>query len=530
MLGLSSSRRPSVMNHQFSLVPRADIQRSTFNRSHGVKTAFNSGYLVPILVDEVLPGDTFRLRSTLFCRMTTPLKPVLDNLYLDTFYFYVPNRLIWANFKKFMGEQANPGDSISYLAPTMQSPASGDTVGSLSDYFGIPTVGQVAATKKLTYCSLWHRAYNLIWNEWFRDENLQNSVTVDTGDGPDAHGSYVLLRRGKRKDYFTSCLPWTQKNAAGAVTIPLGTSARVNVDIATGSGVDVYTTNSGGSYRHLDASGTNLVLSGTTGSAANAMYADLSTATAATINSLRQAFQLQRMYERDARGGTRYTEIVRSHFGVVSPDARLQRPEYLGGSSVPIAVTPIPQTSVAGATPQANLAGVAVGTSHNGGFFKSFTEHGVIVGLVNVRADLNYQQGLFKMFSRSTRADFYWPALSHLGEQAVLNREIYATDDTAAQDTQVFGYQEKDAEYRYKPSLITGILRSTAASTLDIWHLAQKFTSLPALNSTFIQETPPISRIAAVPSEPEFYLDVFHDYKCARPMPTYSVPGMIDHF
>ena len=530
--GLGSGHRPSVMGggHQFSMVPRAEIQRSSFDRSHGVKTAFDSGYLVPFYVDEVLPGGTFNLRATLFARLTTPLKPIMDNLFLETFFFYVPCRLVWSNFKKFMGEQANPADSISYLLPHMQSPASGDAVGSLMDYMGIPTVGQVASTKKLTYTALPARCYALIWNEWFRDENIDNSVTVDLGDGPDTTTNTSLLRRRKRHDYFTSCLPWTQKNAAGAVTIPLGTSARVNVDIATGSGIDVRTTNSGGSYRHMDASGTNVVLSGTTGSAGNALYADLSNATAATINSLRQAFQLQRMYERDARGGTRYTEIVRSHFGVTSPDARLQRPEYLGGGSTQIAVTPIPQTSVTGSTPQANLAGVGLGVAHGHGFVKSFTEHGYILGLVNVRADLTYQQGLNKMWSRSTRADFYWPALSHLGEQAVLNREIYATDDTASQDTNVFGYQERYAEYRYKPSLITGKLRSTASGTLDIWHLSQKFTALPTLNSTFLQDQPPIDRVQAVAGEPQFYLDAFIKLKCARPMPVYSIPGLIDHF
>lgn len=539
--GLGPSRRPSVMQHSFSAVPSAEIQRSVFNRSHGVKTAFDSGYLIPMYVDEVLPGDTFNLHSTLFCRLSTPLKPVLDNLWLDTFYFYVPLRLIWSNFKKFMGEQANPADSISYLCPTIQSPASGSAVGSLSDYLGIPTVGQVTATKKLTTVSFFHRGYNLIWNEWFRDSNLQNSVTVDLGDGPDTDANYVLLKRGKRHDYFTSALPWTQKNASGAVTIPLGSLAPV---IREDADTEVWMHNSIDDRQLRTGTGSSPVWSSSFGTdgpvrfgkiadgSKTGLTTDLSSATAATINSLRQAFQLQRLYERFARGGSRYTEIVRSHFGVVSPDARLQRPEYLGGGSSPITVTPIPQTSATGATgtAQANLAAIGVGVNSGNGFVKSFTEHGIVIGLVNVRADLNYQQGIHKMFSRSTRVDFYWPALAHLGEQSILNKEIYATDDTAAQDTNVFGYQERYSEYRYKPSLITGKLRSTASGTLDIWHLAQKFTSLPTLNSTFIQESPPVDRIQAVNTEPQFYLDCYHDLKCARPMPTYSVPGLIDHF
>ena len=543
-LGRGGSRRGSGVPNHFSMVPVADIERSSFNRSHGIKTAFDSGYLVPIFADEVLPGDTFNMRHTLFARLSTPVKPILDNLYLETFYFYVPLRLLWTNFKKFMGEQANPADSISYLCPTIQSPASGSAVGSLSDYLGMPTVGQVTAGKKLTCVSFWHRAYNLIWNEWFRDENLQNSVTVDTGDGPDTDANYVLLRRGKRHDYFTSALPWTQKNAAGAVTIPLGTTAPVqgtagmklyDWTVGAGASVDTLKYNTGPSRLNISTgtswADTNDAGLPPVGTASN-VYADLSTASAATINSLRQAFQLQRMYERDARGGSRYTEIVRSHFRVVSPDARLQRPEYLGGGSSPISVTPIPQTAATGVTgtAQGNLAAVGVGVQSGVGFNKSFTEHGVLIGLANVRADLNYQQGINRMFSRSTRADFFWPALAHLGEQSILNKEIYAVDDSAAQDSNVFGYQERYAEYRYKPSLITGKLRSTASGTLDIWHLAQKFTSLPTLGSTFIVDTPPIDRIQAVNTEPQIYLDGAFKLICARPMPVYSVPGLIDHF
>jgi len=513
------------------MIPKADIPRSKFDCQSTHKTTFDAGYLVPVYVDEVLPGDTFNLNMTAFARLATPLFPIMDNMHLESFFFFVPNRLIWDNWQKFMGQQTNPGDSISYVIPQQVSPANGYAIGSLQDYMGLPTVGQVTATKTVSHCAFWPRAYNLIYNEWFRDENLQNSVVVDKGDGPDSVADYTLLRRGKRKDYFTSSLPWPQKGAS--VTLPLGSTAPIKTNAIAGNDLGIL--NSSGTLVDMGSAAATLRLGTGALPAAQAMYADLSAATAATINQLRQSFQIQKLLERDARGGTRYTEIIRSHFGVVSPDARLQRPEYLGGGSTSINISPIAQTSGTNAsgttTPLGTLASMGTGLAHNHGFTQSFVEHGVILGIVAVRADLTYQQGLQKMWSRSTRYDFYFPAFATLGEQAVLNQEIYVTGDTT--DTGVFGYQERWAEYRYYPSRISSLFRSTAAGTIDGWHLAQKFTSVPTLNTTFIQDSPPVARtlaVGAAANGQQFIFDSFFDVKKARPMPMYSVPGLIDHF
>ena len=542
----------SVMQHDFSLVPSAEIRRSSFDRSHGYKTTFDSGRLVPFFLDEALPGDTFNLSCSLFARLATPIAPFMDNLFLETFFFFVPARLVWDHWQAFNGEQAKPGASTDYLVPL--SKVTNLQNGTIGDYFGLPT----NVNKPLSVSALPGRSLALIWNEWFRDENLQDPldfVTDDTGKVLAEGDFYAMppLPRGKRHDYFTSALPWPQKG--DSVDLPLGgrlniVGPRVKERPAVGnlvkfSGSDGHFASDEGFFNnnrddirfYAPVSDEPNWFSLTTlssikyvdGSNLGSWYGDLTTSTAISINSMRQAFQVQRLLERDARGGTRYTEIIRSHFGVISPDARLQRPEYLGGSSTRININPVQQTSgTTEVSPQGNLAAYGVAGDSFHGFTHSFTEHGYIIGLVNVRADLTYQQGLNRLWSRETRFDFYWPSLANLGEQAILNKEIYAQG--TSEDDDVFGYQERYAEYRYFPSLITGKFRSTDPQSLDIWHLSQKFENLPRLNAEFIQDKPPLKRVIAVPSEPEFLLDVYFKMNCVRPMPVYSVPGMIDHF
>lgn len=572
-----TTARKSPRSNRFSMIPSVNLKRSVFDRSHDYKTTLDSGYLVPFYVDEVLPGDSFKLNVATFARMNTPIVPFMDNVYLETFFFFVPTRLVWDNWQKFNGEQKNPGDSTDFLIPSL-SDVTSFVNGSVFDYFGLPT-GVNLNSSISPVNSLPFRAYNLIWNEWFRDENLQKSVNVPTGDGPDPVSNFTLLKRGKRHDYFTSALPWPQKGPAVDVGLS-GNAPVVGFEdarfIVSGSSAfssslsqpgiravwddgtyerNVSTVRGGGnfsSYSFLgasedtggegssmtdffitdlrgDFSSDDFVLDPNSSASNGSLYADLSDVNAITINDLRQAFQIQKLLERDARGGTRYTEILRSHFGVISPDARLQRPEYLGGSRSRINIVPVQQTSNTNdVSPQGNLAAYGLASDVRKGFNKSFVEHGYIIGLVNIRADLTYQQGLNRMWSRRSRFDFYWPSLAHLGEQAILNKEIYAQGTDV--DNQVFGYQERYAEYRYYPSMITGKLRSTDPQSLDVWHLAQKFDSLPTLSSQFIEENPPIKRALAVQNEPEFFLDVWFDCKCARPMPVYGVPGLVDHF
>jgi hypothetical protein len=538
------------------------MRRTKFDRSHVYKTTFDAGKLIPVFVDEVLPGDTTRMSVNYFARLATPIKPIMDNIYLDWFFFFVPNRLVWEHWQNFCFEQEDPDDSTDYVIPTVTATGNSNNayVGSLWDYFGLPvnTSGNLSGISALPF-----RGVYLIYNEWFRDENLQKSVKIQKGDtnevlnsaraseqpawvftsGSDIAPGFACPPRGKRHDYFTSSLPWTQKGPG--VSIGLAGTAPVQGEFSISgfkTGV-VSAEDSSNKLQALAVEGKNGRISGYTtvsswptnnvtvgGLTQSGLIANLDESSIFTINSLRTAFQMQKFYERLARGGSRYTEVLRSFFGVVSPDARLQRPEFLGSFTKMVNVNPIAQTSATDDTsPQGNLSAYGVTAAKFHGFTKSFVEHGYIIGFVCARADLTYQQGINKMWLRSTVYDFYWPTFAHLGEQAIELREIYAQGSEA--DTTVFGYQERYAEYRYKPSQITGKFRSSVTGgNLDVWHLSQFFNNAPTLSEEFITENPPIKRIIAVQDEPEFLLDIGFRYTTVRPMPMFGTPGLVDHF
>lgn len=544
---MSLNRRlPPVRADQFSMVPRPDVPRSTFRTQHTVKATYDAGYLYPILCDEVLPGDTYRGRATLFARMATPIFPVMDNLYAETFFFFVPNRIVWDNWVKFMGEKRNPGDSTSFIIPTISSELGGFTGNSIYDHFDLPINGtQVLPGGIVEINALPLRAYNLIYNEWFRDQNLQDSLQVPTGDGPDNQSLYTLKFRNKRHDYFTSCLPWPTKNnelpniLIGGTAPIVGLGAPNNVSVGA-FGANWYDT--AGNQLNTGADTSTGVIGINMGAGPGGVldqrplvWADLSSATGATVNSLRLAVATQQLLERDARGGTRYTEVLRNHFGVTPQDARLQRPEYIGGGKMNLKTQAIPQTSGTPndpetgytATPIGSLGGATTGIDQHS-FSYSATEHGFIIGLIQFSADVTYQQGLHRMWSRRFREDYYWPSFAFLGEQAVLQQELWCAG-SATTDEQVFGYQERWAEYRHRPSRIRGQFRSNYAGSLDSWHLSQYFVNQPLLSEIFLSDQPPVARVLAAGStaaRQQFLLDSVWNIDCTRALPIRSVPGL----
>ncbi len=529
-------------NSRFALNPtNLDISRSRFQRDCTVKTSFNVGDIIPFFVDEVLPGDTFSIDTAKVCRMQTPLAPIMDNLYLDTYYFFVPNRLVWEHWKQFNGENTESAwlPQTEYSVPQITAPAeTGWTVGSIADYFGIPTGVPGISVNALPF-----RAYALICNEWFRDQNLCDPLNIPVSDATvvgvntdtfvtDVAKGGKPYKAAKFRDYFTSCLPSPQKGP----DVGVGLTGSFPVTPSDPSGELTWHTLDGSTVTTSNPLNVKMSFTASPTSpyqhVAPNLHVDLGDANMITINSLRLAFQLQKLYEKDARGGTRYIEILKAHFGVTSPDSRLQRPEYLGGNRIPINIDQVVQTSgtVTGSTPQGNTAAYSLTTDYHSDFTQSFVEHGFVIGLMVARYDHTYQQGLARHWSRKTRFDYYWPVLANIGEQAVLNKEIYC--DGSAKDNEVFGYQEAWADYRYKPSICTGEMRSTYAQSLDVWHLGDDYSTLPKLSASWIQEDKSvIDRVLAVTSEKanQLFADIYIKNTTTRPMPLYSIPGLIDH-